>query len=62
MILKRGITYVLCEMESLINKSTDKYICFHSLVNVRELETKDNYLKPCTPPKPQNLAADLVCK
>jgi len=35
----------LCNMGSLINMFTNKYICFHNLFIVRGLETKDNYLR-----------------
>jgi len=31
-------------MENLINKFTNKYVCFRNLFNVKGFETKDNYL------------------
>ena len=37
--------YALYNMESLINKFTNKYTCFYNLFNVRGLETKDDYFK-----------------
>jgi len=37
--------YALYNIESLINKFTNKYICFYNLFNVRELGTKDDYFE-----------------
>jgi len=38
-------SYAPCNMESLINKFTNKYICFYNLINVKGVETKDSYLR-----------------
>jgi len=36
---------VLYNIDSLINKFTDNYICFENLFKIRGLEIKDNYFK-----------------
>jgi len=37
--------YAHCNMECLINKLTNKYICLHNMFLSGRFETKDNYLK-----------------
>jgi len=42
---REPLRYALWNMESLINKFINKYICFYNVFNVKGLETKDNYLR-----------------
>jgi len=42
----RGVSpYALCNMESLINKFTNKYILLFNMLKVRGLETKDTEIR-----------------